>query len=84
MTAVPYTQVRQNFKAFMQKVWDDNAPITITRQGGKAVVMISEDEYNGMKETLYLMSSPENARQLLEAKAQTAAGVYESHDLIED
>lgn len=82
MTAVPYTQVRQNFKSFVQKVCDDHAPITITRQGGKAVIMMSEEEYNGMKETLYLMSTPENHKQLLEAKERTRQDQYEFHDLI--
>ena len=82
MTAVPYTTVRQNFKTFMQKVCDDQAPITITRQGGESVVMMSEQEYSSIRETLYLMSSPANAQRLLEAKERTRRGEYESHELI--
>ncbi len=64
MTTIPYTKVRQNFKSVMQEVCDSSAPITITRQGGEAVIMISESEFNGINETAYLMRSPKNAKRL--------------------
>ena len=65
MTTIPYTKVRQNFKSVMQKVCDDCDPITITRQGGEAVIMISESEFNAMNETTHLMRSPRNSKRLL-------------------
>jgi len=49
----------------MDKVSDDRSPLIVTRRGGKAVVVLSLEEYRGMEETLYLMRSPANARRLL-------------------
>ncbi len=83
MTTIPYTKVRQNFKSVMQKVCDDCAPITITRQGGEAVIMISESEFNSINETDYLMRSPKNAKRLRNSIKNTEKGNYEFHDLIE-
>lgn len=38
---------------------DDYDTVIINRGNGKGVVMISLDEYNSLKETEYIMSSPE-------------------------
>lgn len=37
-------------------------------------VLISEDEYNSLRETLYLMRSPANAARLAQGIAQLEAG----------
>jgi antitoxin YefM len=39
-------------------------PITITRNGEEAAVMVTADEYASIQETLYLLSSPANAKRL--------------------
>jgi antitoxin YefM len=73
MTEIPdiisYTQARNNLKAVMDKVWNDSAPVVITRAGGKAVVMMSKDEYDSMTETDYLTSTKAN-RDALDAGLQ--------------
>lgn len=40
-----------------------NEPVNVSTKNGNAVVL-SEDEYNGMVETLYLYSVPELKEQL--------------------
>ncbi|MFQ6229837.1 type II toxin-antitoxin system Phd/YefM family antitoxin [Nocardia sp. NPDC002869] len=45
----------------------------ITSRKGNAV-LISEDEYNSLRETLYLMRSPANAARLAQGIAQLEAG----------
>lgn len=69
-----YTEVRSNFKAIMDKVWDDSCPVIITRKGGRPVVMMSKEEYDSIKETEYLRASPANAERLREAMAEIQAG----------
>ena len=69
-----FSNARANLKALMDRVVADRAPMKITRQNGEAVVMISESEWAGMEETIHLLSSPENARRLLEATKQLDAG----------
>jgi antitoxin YefM len=45
--------------------------------------MISQSEWEGIEETLYLLQSPKNAARLLEAIRGLEAGEGEEHELIE-
>lgn len=69
-----YTQARANLAALMDKAVDDKIPVYITRKNGKRVAMIDADDYESLVETAYLLSSPTNARRLLEAIEQTDRG----------
>ncbi len=64
---ISYTKARNNFKAVMDKVWDDCVPVVVTRAGGKSVVILNTDDYDSMNETEYLTSSKANAKNLREA-----------------
>ncbi|MGN1218703.1 MAG: type II toxin-antitoxin system Phd/YefM family antitoxin [Phocaeicola sp.] len=59
MKTVSYTDLRANLKSYIDAVIDDYDTVVINRGNGKEVVMISLDEYNSLKETEYIMSSPE-------------------------
>ena len=77
-----FSNARANLKALMDRVVADRAPVKITRQNGEAVVMISESEWAGMEETLHLLSSPGNARRLMESIKQLDAGKGTERELI--
>jgi antitoxin YefM len=74
MEIVNYSEARNNLKAVMDRAVNDHTPIAITRQRGKPVVMVDLDDWNAMTETRYLMSSPNNAKRLMEAIADAEAG----------
>jgi antitoxin YefM len=59
MRTVNYTELRNNLKACLDGVINDNEPLIINRSENNGVVIISLDEYNAIKETEYIMSSPE-------------------------
>ena len=59
MRTANYTDLRANLKGYIDAVIDDYDTVIVNRGNGKGVVMISLDEYNSMKETEYIMSSPE-------------------------
>jgi len=82
MQSVTYSEARDNLKKVMDKAVADRAPVLITRQRGENVVMISADEWAGLEETLHLMSSPANAKRLLDGIARFEAGEGEEHELI--
>lgn len=84
MGHVGYTEFRQNLASYMDEVCDASTPLTVTRQKGRSVVVISEEEYNGMMESLHLLRSPANASRLLKSIAAFDAGRGMGHDLIED
>jgi antitoxin YefM len=83
MKSLSFSDARANFKAVMDKVVADKAPIAITRRKAESVVMVSESEWASIEETLHLLSSPRNAERLLEAVRGLEAGDGEEHDLIE-
>ena len=75
MIHVSFTDLRKRLAHFMDRAVDDRAPILITRQGHEPVVMMAQSDYDSMAETLHLLSTPANARQLGEALAEADAGV---------
>jgi antitoxin YefM len=60
-----YTQSRARYAEVLDSVVDDREEVVITRAGHEPVVMVALDEYESLKESAYLVRSPENARRLL-------------------
>jgi len=83
MEAMTYSYTRQHFADVMDRVNDDRAPVLITRQQGRPVVMMSLDDFNALEETAYLLRSPANAQRLLAAVSQLAAGQGQERTLTE-
>ena len=55
MTHVSYTDLWQNLSRYLDEAVDTEAPIVVTRQGGRInVVMISEAEFAGWQDTVHL------------------------------
>ncbi len=74
MNVLTFSEARASFKQTMDDVCKDHVPTVITRQRGEHVVMLSLDDFNSMQETMYLLSSPKNAKRLMESIAQLKAG----------
>jgi len=68
----------------LDSVIDDREEVIVTRSGHEPVVIVSLDEYNSLKETAYLMRSPENARRLLNSMEELEAGRGTSHELLNE
>lgn len=74
METVSYTDARNHLKALIDKVATDHAPVRIERRSGGAAVIMSEEDYAGLQETLYLLGNPANAERLLQARARGEDG----------
>lgn len=74
MHVLTFSQARAELKQTMDDVCRDHEPAVITRQRGEPVVMISLDDYNGMRETMYLLGSSANAKRLRSSIAQLRSG----------
>ena len=83
MLAVNYTNLRDNMKAYMDKVTDDYETMIVTRKDNKNVVMISEEAYNNLMENVHVMGNKANYDWLMESKTQLEKGNVAVHDLIE-
>lgn len=65
MANVSYSELRANLAKYMDEVCDNRDAIVVTRQNARSVVMVSEEEYEGLMETVHLLRSPANAARLL-------------------
>jgi antitoxin YefM len=70
MQALIYSKTETNLKNIIDKVCDDFDEYLITTDDNKSVIIISYDEYNSIKETMYLLSSKNNRDRLNEAIEQ--------------
>ena len=83
MTAISYTQARQELAGTMKRVCEDHDPIVITRRREGSVVMLSLEDYEALEETAYLLRSPANARRLLSAIEALESGKGQERALVE-
>ena len=65
MTTTTITNFRKNVYSMVENTVRFNEPVNITTKDGN-VVMISEEEYLGMIETIYLTSVPGMKDKLVE------------------
>lgn len=70
MQNTTYSDFRSHLSSMLDKVNDDHEPLLITRQSGKAAVVMSLEDFKSYEETAYLMSSVKNATRLNQSIAQ--------------
>ncbi len=68
MTTVNATALRANLFDYLNIAATTGDVVNVTTKNGN-VIMLSEDEYSGMQETLYLLSVPGMRERLTEAAA---------------
>jgi antitoxin YefM len=83
MAHVSYSELRNNLASYMDQVCDDRAPLFVTRQNARSVVLISEEDYEGLMETVHLLKSPANAARLLRSIKEADQGKVTERDMIE-
>ena len=65
MISIQATDFRQSFFGLLAQTIKYNEPINITSKHGNAVLM-SEEDYSGLMETLYLSANPEIKKSITE------------------
>lgn len=80
MKVVSFTEAQANLGALLDAVCKDNAPTTIKREHGEDVVVLTRSEFGSLTETLYLLGTENNARNLRESIAQMKAGDVVWHE----
>jgi antitoxin YefM len=64
METTTYSSFRASLKKKLDKITDDHDILIVNRKGNKDVVVMSLKDYNSIQETLYLLSSKNNADKL--------------------
>jgi antitoxin YefM len=72
MATVTTTEARRNLYRLVDQVQDTHEPIQITGKRGNAV-LVGEDDWRAMQETLFLLSIPGMRDFILEGMAAPAS-----------
>lgn len=65
MESVNITSLRKNLYSFLDNAIRFNEPLSVSTKSGKAVI-VSEDDYNNLMETLYVSSIPHMREKIIE------------------
>lgn len=84
MPVITYSGARNNLAKTMKMVCKTHKEVLITTKNNENnVVMISQEDYEGLKETLYLLSNPKNRKRLMASIKELKEGKGHSHELLE-
>jgi len=83
MRVVSFTEARNGLNQVLNQVEEDADFTVIHRRDRADAVVMGLDYFNSMMETLYLLESPANARDLMESIQQYKAGKTKVRDLID-
>ena len=70
MTSISITKARANLYKTVSDVNEYSEPITITNNRGKNAVLVSEDDWLAIQETLYLNSIPGVTQSILNSREE--------------
>ena len=68
MTSIGITKARAKLNQIVSEVNEYSQPITITNNRGKNAVLIGEEDWKAIQETLYLNSIPGMSQSILASK----------------
>ncbi len=83
MNAVQTFQASKNLDDLIEQVIADAEPAILLTDKGKKAVLMSLDEFNSWRETLYLLSNPVNAEHLRNSMREASEGKTFEKELIE-
>lgn len=71
MTSMSATALRRDLYNTIDRVNEDCTPVAITNSRGKGAVLVGEDEWAAIEETLYLMGIPGMAESLVAGRDES-------------
>jgi antitoxin YefM len=83
MGHVSLSDFRANLASHLDKLEQDRDHLVVMRQGHEPVVVLPLKDWQGMEETLYLLSTKANRDMLLESIAEANAGRLTERELID-
>ncbi|HVK92783.1 MAG TPA: type II toxin-antitoxin system prevent-host-death family antitoxin [Mycoplana sp.] len=83
MKIVSLSELRANMAKHFDQIEDDHDELIVTRQNREPMVVMSLTDFEGWKETMYLLANPANAEMLRKSIAELDAGNSNEHELME-
>jgi antitoxin YefM len=83
MRTIPFTEARANLKQVIDNVVDDVDVTLITRRDAPNAIVMSQEHYDSLMETVYLLRSPANIAHLERSIKQLHSGKVKPRKLDE-
>jgi len=80
MNQIPFKSLSASDLDRLEK---ERGELVVMRDGHEPMVILPQSELEGLKETLHLLSNPENAKMLLDSIAELDAGKFTERELID-
>ena len=68
MTSIGIIKARAKLNQIVSEVNESSQPITITKNRGKNAVLVGEEDWKAIQDTLYLNSIPDMSQSILASK----------------
>lgn len=81
MRTIHFTDARSNLKSVIDRVVDDADVTLITRRDAPNAVVMSQDYFDSLMETVHLLRSPANVAHLERSIAQLRGGKVTERDV---
>lgn len=82
METKPLAEIRQDLSKFVEDAVTTHARFDITRNGKRAAVLLSADDYDSLLETLDVLADANLVRDIRDALAEVEAGDVVSHEQV--
>ena len=83
MKTMTCSNLRINLAETIKEICNTHDELIITRSDNKNVIMMPLEDFNGWKETIYLLSTPANAEALRKSINELKRGERVAKELIE-
>ena len=84
MTTISISEAKKKLLGMVREVEEQGKVFSLTRRGVPAAVLLGQEEYRSIKETLEVLSDPQEFQGIMEGRADIAAGRLENlEDLLE-
>ena len=77
MTVMSVTEAKKQLLALVRGAQEQGKVYSLTRKGAPAAVLLSEEQFRSIKETLEALSDPEELRGIMAGRNDIAAGRVE-------
>lgn len=81
MTSISATALRKDLYNIIAQANESCTPVAITNTRGKGAVLVGEDEWAAIEETLHLMGVPGMAESLIEGRDTPAEDCVDESEL---
>jgi antitoxin YefM len=83
MTTIPLSEARSRLSELVDEAVRTHQRVDITRNGRRAAVLMSADDFDSLEETLEILSDPQLMQELAEADEQIKRGEVYSQEEVE-